>query len=863
MHNLSENESFKEILAHEKKKKKKKKKKNFYSVINETNYSQDEEDGAFFSSSSNLNVNENNNHNINNSNINYISSNINVNHINKNNNTDKKKKKKVHIKSEVNINNFNSFQKDVLYDGNKNNGYNYNSCSNNNEYNKNVKSDQESEEKMNLDIYLETIHNKKKISKKEERKKKGEINKSSTNNSNKHNEVADTTVANSFKKNIATELREIHKMPNHDSFNSDNKKNEKNNKQYSFNTGNNESMNNIHTLQNSINMPNINMTNINNNLINEREPSEQNEEEGYDHLNINRDINNYPQNTLSRFMNGIKKVILNIKGQPITNEAAIIDGATITDENVNDLSYIYNDLEANATSVSLNNNINNGINNFNNINNNTLIELQTIRRQSNNNNNNNTRLREGDINTENEQANEIVCLYGLNPNDIIDNTLLICQNEILNNNNENVTTTPTTPTAFSYISAYTVASPNNNNNNNHSDNNNNNYNNNNENFFVDTNILNRVRNSYTNYINSVKEKIKKYWLARVQEANTQLATPNHSTSTITVANANAVANTNTNTVTNTNVSTTLEDENDDPCCLQMLFLLGLICKSPVLWVIGSIIFCITPNNHKKTKKWCLINFLFAFVSLVYFISTTKFINPKPAFYVHLNSNIEQKNIYYKGIIKNNNKIIHPLLHIDNTTPSYWVTNNNTEHILMTTDKEFMNWNFILNRKPDSNILLTKETYNLINRIQVTILFGQGSIYPSESVKKIKHFFENLKNNMNPISFEQITMTYNDIPDDFFGAGLMCENNKKKNINYDNWNSAKWFLFWKENDVINKREEQGTKFLYNLNIPVGEVFYFKEEHACKVAFVYSKGTNKNEKYAPNNFVEIRKIIIKPI
>ncbi|ETW32554.1 hypothetical protein PFFCH_00019 [Plasmodium falciparum FCH/4] len=117
--------------------------------------------------------------------------------------------------------------------------------------------------------------------------------------------------------------------------------------------------------------------------------------------------------------------------------------------------------------------------------------------------------------------------------------------------------------------------------------------------------------------------------------------------------------------------------------------------------------------------------------------------------------------------------------------------------------------------------------------------------------------------MDPISYDKLTMTDEDIPDDFFGSGLRCErtyNNHNQNINepQQNKEKEKWYLFWKEEEINNSH----NKNIYNISIPVGEIFFFKSEYNCRIAFLYPKSILYDQNDIPSNFVEIQKIIIKP-
>ncbi|CRG95957.1 conserved Plasmodium protein, unknown function [Plasmodium gallinaceum] len=491
-------------------------------------------------------------------------------------------------------------------------------------------------------------------------------------------------------------------------------------------------------------------------------------------------------NIFKKIFNKIKRTVIERKGNPITNENIAeneVSELNIINDNRNEQNNNYNEENSMGEDNYM---VNGNVDDYN--------------------------IREN-INEQNERTNEIISLNELNPNDVLDNMVLENQenetrNRILNYNDRN------------------------NDINNNTDNNSNN--------FTYRNISNNIISYCKNYMTDIKEKIKKYWLERVQEANTQLNTPHQSSNR---PNLNS-----------------REDENDDPSCLQILFFLGLICKFPILWIIGSIIFCVTPNEHKRTKKWSLINSVFAFISIIYFILTSKFKGSKPVFFVVMNNNMEDKNIFNKGIIKYNNTINKNSIILDEFSPHFWLSIN-SKKVYKTSQTSFLNWNFISSQKPNSNILLSGNVHKLLNRVQVTFVFGKGNKCPTGEIEKIKYFLKDLKKNMDPIPYEKIRMTDQDIPDNFFGGGLRCEKvdkhlNEKKDEKEKE--KEKWYLFWKEDDDINNAL---SDFTFNSFIPVGEVFFFKNEYNCRIAFIYPKNLNFDQVDIPHNFVEIKRIIIK--
>ncbi|KNG76668.1 hypothetical protein PFMG_02902 [Plasmodium falciparum IGH-CR14] len=539
----------------------------------------------------------------------------------------------------------------------------------------------------------------------------------------------------------------------------------------------------------------------------------------------------------------IKKIIVDKKGTPITNE---------------------NDVDNDMCELNV---MENNMNNIHSNNNNISTHMDDVIEDESNEEvfviNRNTdgyiNTREN-INVSTHVTRQMINLSELNPNDLLCNVSeyeegqninsLWNDNNNNNNNNNNF--------LVGSLNALHPINHNLRNENIHNDNINNthiNYDNNNSYespihilSFSFKNIYNKISSYINEHITHIKEKIKKYWLERVQEANTQLNSPRpvHTRNT-------------TNINTNININ---EDENDDPSCVQILFFMGLICKFPILWIIGSIVFCITPSEHRKTKTWSLVNTFFALLSIIYFITTTNFRLRKPTFFVILEQNVENKNTYPKGILKYNNMIHHKHIIIDQSSLHKW-KDLHTNKVYKTSENYFLNRNFLSSQKPDSNILLSDTIYKLLNRIQVTVTFGKGNIYSSDNIEKIKPFFQNLRINMDPISYDKLTMTDEDIPDDFFGSGLRCErtyNNHNQNINepQQNKEKEKWYLFWKEEEINNSH----NKNIYNISIPVGEIFFFKSEYNCRIAFLYPKSILYDQNDIPSNFVEIQKIIIKP-
>ncbi|SOV16187.1 conserved Plasmodium protein, unknown function [Plasmodium gaboni] len=587
-------------------------------------------------------------------------------------------------------------------------------------------------------------------------------------------------------------------------------------------------------------------TYLNESRVSQNDDDDNNNEESYNEMGM-----------FKKVFYRIKKIIVDKKGTPITNENDV-------DNNMCEL----NIMENNMNTIHANNN-----NNDNNINDNTCAHMDNnIEEEPNEemfviNRNmdvlyNNTR---ENINSNTHLSRQMINLSELNPNDLLCNINEYEEgqnnNSLWNNNNNNNNNNNFMVGSLNSLHPinHNLTNQNIQNENINNSHINYGYSNSYENniqhilLFSFKNIFNKISSYINEHITNIKEKIKKYWLERVEEANTQLNSPRP------VPTRNT---TNTNTNSNNNNINMIEDENDDPSCVQILFFMGLICKFPILWIIGSIVFCITPSEHRKTKTWSLVNTFFALLSIIFFITNTNFRLRKPTFLVVLEKNIENKNIYPNGILKYDNIIHHKHIIIDQSSLYKW-KDLHTNRVYKTSQNYFLNKNFISSQKPDSNILLSDTIYKLLNRIQVTVTFGKGNIYSSDNIQKIKPFLQNIKTNMEPISYEKLTMTDEDIPDDFFGSGLRCEkthNNHNENINETQQikEKEKWYLFWKEEEINNSH----NKNIYNISIPVGEIFFFKSEYNCRIAFLYPKSILYDQNDIPSNFVEIQKIIIKP-
>ncbi|PFH32803.1 hypothetical protein BESB_014150 [Besnoitia besnoiti] len=63
-----------------------------------------------------------------------------------------------------------------------------------------------------------------------------------------------------------------------------------------------------------------------------------------------------------------------------------------------------------------------------------------------------------------------------------------------------------------------------------------------------------------------------------------------------------------------------DDEEDDPSCHQMLLVTGCLCWFPLLWVVGAMLWCVTPKEHRRARMWgavnvCLVVLTFAYLFL--------------------------------------------------------------------------------------------------------------------------------------------------------------------------------------------------------------------------------------------------------
>ncbi|SCN58883.1 conserved Plasmodium protein, unknown function [Plasmodium chabaudi adami] len=432
------------------------------------------------------------------------------------------------------------------------------------------------------------------------------------------------------------------------------------------------------------------------------------------------------------------------------------------------------------------------------------------------------------------QEIEMTCLRGLNPNDVMnDNIFSNNQNNQMNDILESANNLGNLDPSNSQNERGQSGQDENN-----------------EDNILPIKIYNKFLNKSKAYINTMKDKIIMYWQKKVEEANQQLTTQNQVSAQ--VENENIV-----------------EDEYDDPSAIQVLLLLGLICKFPILWFIGSLILCVTPPNHTKTKKWCLVSFFFCIATIIYYIATTNFNLYQPGFFTIIEQNKEHQNIYQPGIIKITTNPLHDIT-ISNFTllnkhSKYDWIDSTSNKLLPSMDNHFLDWPFILETKPTSNIILSSSLYTFLNRVQVTILFGKGNIYSSKNIELIKVNMNTLadtQTGINFIKFDSITLTDQSIPEDFYGAGLRCEMDDKtsQEKKTENSHKEKWYLFWKQHDddIHNKKLKNS---IYNLSVPVGEIFFFKTEYKCRLAYIFPKNVNLNNPNMPNNFVEVEKVIIK--
>ncbi|VEV55419.1 conserved Plasmodium protein, unknown function [Plasmodium vinckei vinckei] len=502
-------------------------------------------------------------------------------------------------------------------------------------------------------------------------------------------------------------------------------------------------------------------------------------------------------NIFLKVFDKLKKKIIEEKGQPIPSYI-------INEQDMCELNTVRN-------SMSQNDDINNG-NNF----------------QSG------ERIQTSNFGTSNpSQEIEMGCLQGLNPNDVMNDNIFT--------NNRNTQMNIELENANSLAHRDPPTSQNERGQNEQDENS--------ENDILPIKIYNEFLNKSKTYINTMKDKIIKYWQKKVEEANQQLTTQNQVS-------------------TQTENENIVEDEYDDPSAIQVLLLLGLICKFPILWFIGSLILCVTPPSHTKTKRWCLISFCFCIVTIIYYITTTNFNSYQPGFFTIIEQNKEYQNIYKPGIIKfttnqPNNITISNFIILNKYSKYDWIDSTNNK-LLPSMDNHFLDWPYILETKPSSNIILSSNLYTFLNRVQVTILFGKGNIYSSKNIELIKSDINTLpdtQNSINFIKFDNITLTDQSIPNDFFGAGLRCEVHDKTGEEKPTENNHKerWYLFWKQYDDIHNKKSNNS--IYNLSVPVGEIFFFKTEHTCRLAYIFPKNVNLNNTDIPNNFVEIEKVIIK--
>ncbi|SCO59026.1 conserved Plasmodium protein, unknown function [Plasmodium berghei] len=571
---------------------------------------------------------------------------------------------------------------------------------------------------------------------------------------------------------------------------------------------------------------NINETIDNSILRNdiEYELSNQNSQNELNFQSTIINTNNNSSNIFLKVFDKIKKKIIDDKGQPIPSY--IINDQDVCELNAlrNSVSQTFDSNTGNNVNVLDNSHILNGTND-------TLafpIQLTEISQSPNN------------VISELSQEIEMVCLQGLNPNDVMNNNIFANnQNEQINIILENLNNSE----QFEFSAPINNLDP---------SNSQNNPNQGSEYNLFPIKIYNEFLNKSKIYINTIKEKIIKYWQKKVEEANQQLTTQNQ----VSVQTQN---------------ENNIEDEYDDPSTIQVLLLLGLICKFPILWFIGSLILCVTPSNHTKTKRWGIISFFFSLATIIYYITTTNFNSYQPGFSTIIEQKKEQENIYKPGIIKFTtdpfnditNVTISNFILLNKYSKYNWIDSSNNK-LLHFMDNHFLDWPFIFETKPTSNIILSSNIYIFLNRIQITIIFGKGNIYSNKNIEIIKtdvNALPDIQDSIHFIKFDNITFTNEKIPKDFFGAGLRCELHDKTNKMKISEKSPqeKWYIFWKQYDNIHNKKL--NNLIYNLFIPVGEIFFFKTEHKCRLAYIFPENINLNNPEIPNNFVEIEKIMIK--
>ncbi|KFH11711.1 putative transmembrane protein [Toxoplasma gondii MAS] len=63
-----------------------------------------------------------------------------------------------------------------------------------------------------------------------------------------------------------------------------------------------------------------------------------------------------------------------------------------------------------------------------------------------------------------------------------------------------------------------------------------------------------------------------------------------------------------------------EDDEDDPSCHQLLLVTGCLCWFPLLWVVGAMLWCVTPKEHRRARAWGSINVFLVFFTFLYLFS---------------------------------------------------------------------------------------------------------------------------------------------------------------------------------------------------------------------------------------------------
>ncbi|KAF8822886.1 hypothetical protein IE077_002221 [Cardiosporidium cionae] len=70
-------------------------------------------------------------------------------------------------------------------------------------------------------------------------------------------------------------------------------------------------------------------------------------------------------------------------------------------------------------------------------------------------------------------------------------------------------------------------------------------------------------------------------------------------------------------------------DEDDPFCHQTLFLFGVCCGIPLLWVLGALLWLVTPKQYYRSRAWGLVNVFLAVIFIIYWVTGFFFFSEPP------------------------------------------------------------------------------------------------------------------------------------------------------------------------------------------------------------------------------------------